>query len=222
MLLMRRHIPVYVFIILIAACNRNGEQAQKDSTGKQAVTWGKSESNITPLPGQTPGSSKNIEGRSNIKEPGIESLFFIQATAMKNAHNSKDYAEFLRYAVVPGMSNNTVHRDKLIARLKKEDAYMEAQSIHIDSLVVFPVNSLAERAGTYYALIPKKMYLTVSGKRNLNEGFLLGYSNDKGKNCYFVDLDNISEENLYQLLPDVNGLITWPGPGKTYQLSGGR
>lgn len=222
MLLMRRRISVFVFLILIAACNRSGEQAHKDSTGKQAAAWGKPESNSPSLPGQKPGAAKNMEGQRNITEPSIESLFFAQATAMKNAHNSKDYEQFLRYAVVPGMSSNSAHRDKLIARLKKEDAYLEAQNTRIDSLVVLPVSNLSEKAGTYYALLPKKMYLTVSGKRNMNEGFLLGYSNDGGRQCYFVDLDNISEESLYQLLPDVNGLITWPGPGKTYQLPSGR
>lgn len=218
MFLMRRHFPVFVFIILIAACNRAGEHAQNDSTGKQVSNWGKPESNSPELPGKKTGTAQNTEGQRNITEPGIEAQFFTQATAMKNAHNSKDYTLFLRYAVVPGMSSNSAHRDKLIARLKTEDAYLETQSIHIDSLVVLPVRNLAEKSGTYYALLPKKMYLTVRGKKNMNEGFLLGYSNDGGRQCYFVDLDNISEESLYQLLPDLNGLITWPGPGKTYQL----
>jgi len=220
--MMRRSNPVLFFLILLAACNRSGEHTQKDSAGKQAANWSKPGQNPTPANGQTPGTSRNMEGQRNIKAPTLESEFFAQAIAMRNAHNHKDYDHFLRYAVVPGMSTNTEHRDKLIERLKKEDAYLESQSIHIDSLVVMPVHELAEKGGTFYALLPKKMYLTVQGKRNMNEGYLLGYTHDGGKQCYFVDLDNITEESLYQLLPDVNGLIGWPGPGKTYQLQGER
>lgn len=218
MQLMRPAIPFLFLLSLLGACTRTDSQTQKDSTKKNAPQWGVSGENPAPEAATGTGSTKNTEGRRNIQEPNLESLFFAQAIDMKNAHNHKDYEYFLRYAVVPGMSTNEAHRKKVVERLKKEDAYLEQQQIRIDSLVVMPVSNMAERSGTYYALLPKKMYLTIQGKRNMNEGFLLGYTHDGGKQCYFVDLDNITEENLYQLLPDLNGLIAWPGPGKTYQL----
>ncbi len=215
-----RYIPAFLLLLVFPACNRTSEQAQNDSVKQTASKWSAPGQPEAKVPGAQSSGSKKTEGRRNIKEPTIEAIFFTQATAMKNAHNSRNYDEFLRYAVVPGMSTNAAHRDKLIARLKQEDTYLEQQSVRVDSLVIMPAANLAEKAGTYFALMPKKMYLTVKGKRNLNEGFLLGYTNDGGRQCYFVDLDNVSEEALYQLLPDLNGLIPWPGPGKTYQLSG--
>ncbi|MEN9512221.1 MAG: hypothetical protein RLZZ370_2040 [Bacteroidota bacterium] len=218
MQLMRQAIPSLFLLLLLGACTQTDSPTQKDSTKKSAPQWGAQGENPSANDAPQIGTSKNTEGRRNIKEPTLESLFFAQAIAMKNAHNHKDYEQFLRYAVVPGMSTNEAHRKKLVERLKKEDAYLEQQQIRIDSLVVMPVSNMAERSGTYYALLPKKMYLTVQDKRNMNEGFLLGYTHDGGKQCYFVDLDNITEENLYQLLPDLNGLMAWPGPGKTYQL----
>lgn len=218
MQLMRQAIPSLFLLLLLGACTQTDSPTQKDSTKKSAPQWAPQGENPSANDAPQIGTSKNTEGRRNIKEPTLESLFFAQAIAMKNAHNHKDYEQFLRYAVVPGMSTNEAHRKKLVERLKKEDAYLEQQQIRIDSLVVMPVSNMAERSGTYYALLPKKMYLTVQDKRNMNEGFLLGYTHDGGKQCYFVDLDNITEENLYQLLPDLNGLMAWPGPGKTYQL----
>jgi hypothetical protein len=218
MQLMRTAFPSLFLLLLIGACTRTDSPTQKDSTKKSAPQWGASGAKTPADPTLEMGTPKNTEGRRNIKEPTLESLFFAQAIAMKNAHNHKDYEQFLRYAVVPGMSTNEAHRKKVVERLKKEDAYLEQQQIRIDSLVVLNVSNMAERSGTYYALLPKKMYLTIQGKRNMNEGFLLGYTHDGGKQCYFVDLDNITEENLFQLLPDLNGLMAWPGPGKTYQL----
>jgi hypothetical protein len=218
MQLMRTAFPSLFLLLLIGACTRTDSPTQKDSTKKSAPQWGASGAKTPADPTLEMGTPKNTEGRRNIKEPTLESLFFAQAIAMKNAHNHKDYEQFLRYAVVPGMSTNEAHRKKVVERLKKEDAYLEQQQIRIDSLVVLNVSNMAERSGTYYALLPKKMYLTIQGKRNMNEGFLLGYTHDGGKQCYFVDLDNITEENLFQLLPDLNGLMAWPGPGKTFQL----
>jgi len=150
--------------------------------------------------------------------PEMYRIFSQQATAMTRAHNQRDYKVFLQYAVVPGMSANETHMDQLIARLKKEDETMAKQGIRIDSLVLLPITELEEYSGSYYTLIPKKMYLRAAGKRNLTEGHLLGYTHDGGKHCYFVDLDNISEDDLYQLLPDVEDLITWPGPARNYRL----
>ena len=210
-------------LLVLFACNPGGKSDHTDSTGT-AAKWGKPvslDSTLQP-PNGIDGKPLRIPGKptENPEQvaPAIYQSITRQVNDMTMAHNRKDYAAFLKYAVVPGMSTNTAHRDKIIARLIKEDETMARQGIRIDSLVVLPVEHLASLSGSAYALIPKKMYITVSGKRTLTEGYLLGYTHDGGKQCYFIDLDNTSADDVFQLLPDVEGLFAWPGPPKRFQL----
>jgi len=205
------------------SCTPNQKSAQQDSTGKGAQ-WGnplKADSLTTPPKG-IDGKPLRVPGRPaenpETVAPGIYQAISSQVKEMTLAHNKRDYASFLKYAVVPGMSTNAEHRAKISARLVKEDETMARQGIRIDSLVVMPIEHLASLSGSAYALIPKKMYISLSGKRTLTEGYLLGYTHDNGKQCYFIDLDNTTADDVWQLLPDAEGLFVWPGPPKRYQL----
>lgn len=210
-------------VFMVAACTPNRNSDLKDSTGT-AAQWGKptiQDSLIEPPKG-IDGKPLRVPGRPAenpaLVAPEVFQSITLQLKEMTEAHNRKDYTVFLKYAVVPGMSTNLAHRDKIIARLVKEDETMARQGIRIDSLVVMPVEHLASLSGSAYALIPKKMYISVNGKRTLTEGYLLGYSHDGGKQCFYIDLDNTSAADVYQLLPDVEGLFVWPGSPKRYQL----
>ena len=215
---------VFLCTILIAfACTPNRKGDRNDSTGSN-TKWGKPNTTDSALqaPKGIHGKPLRIPGKPAenpaIVAPEVFQSITTQVREMTLGHNRKDYVAFLKYAVVPGMSNNMSHRDKIIARLKKEDETMARQGIRIDSLVVLPVEHLASMSGSAYALIPKKMYISIDGKRTLTEGYLLGYTHDGGKQCYFIDLDNTTAADVYQLLPDVEGLFAWPGPPKRYQL----
>lgn len=210
--------------LTISACTPNRKSDVNDSTGTGAK-WGKQEApdNNKPIsPKGIDGKPLRIPGQPGedpvATAPEVHKLISIQVREMTLAHNRKDYAAFLKYAVVPGMSSNAAHREKIISRLVKEDETMARQGIRIDSLVVMPVEHLASLSGSAYALIPKKMYISVSGKRTLTEGYLLGYTHDGGKSCFFIDLDNTTADEVWQFLPDVEGLFAWPGPPKRYQL----
>lgn len=221
--IMRFLISLATSVLLVVACTPNRKSDLNDSTGTSAQ-WGKptiQDSLIEPPKG-IDGKPLRVPGRPSenpaLVSPEVFQSITLQVKEMTEAHNRKDYVVFLKYSVVPGMSTNLTHRDKIIARLVKEDESMARQGIRIDSLVVMPVEHLASLSGSAYALIPKKMYISVSGKRTLTEGYLLGYSHDGGKQCFYIDLDNTSAADVYQLLPDVDGLFVWPGPPKRYQL----
>lgn len=210
-------------ILFLFACTPGGKSEHKDSTGSGAQ-WGKPNSpdSVLQPPKGIDGKPLRIPGKPaenpELVAPEVYQSITLQVNEMTAAHNRKDYAVFLKYAVVPGMSTNIAHRDKIIARLVKEDETMARQGIRIDSLVVLPVEHLASLSGSAYALIPKKMYIGINGKRTLTEGYLLGYTHDGGKQCFFIDLDNTTAADVYQLLPDVEGLFAWPGPPKRFQL----
>ena len=209
--------------LMAFACSPNRKSDDKDSTGASAQ-WGNPtvQDSTTEPPKGIDGKPLRIPGRPNenpaLVAPEIFQSITMQVREMTEAHNRKDYAAFLKYAVVPGMSTNVAHRDKIIARLVREDETMARQGIRIDSLVVLPVEHLASLSGSAYALIPKKMYINVNGKRTLTEGYLLGYTHDGGKQCFYIDLDNTNAADVYQLLPDVEGLFAWPGEPRRYQL----
>lgn len=220
---MKFRLALVATILLIAACTPNRKSDLKDST-KTAAQWGLPtvHDSLVEPPKGIDGKPLRVPGRPAenpaLVAPEVFQSITWQLKKMTEAHNRKDYAVFLQYAVVPGMSTNLTHRDKIIARLVKEDETMARQGIRIDSLVVMPVEHLASLSGSAYALIPKKMYISINGKRTLTEGYLLGYSHDGGKQCFYIDLDNTSAADVYQLLPDVEGLFVWPGPPKRYQL----
>lgn len=101
-------------------------------------------------------------------------------------------------------------KENMIASLKKSLAQMKSQGIEFLE-VSLDQPEKPKNIGTWLVtLVPQHLVLKIPNGRLLKDGHLLGISEDKGGNWTFVDISDISPEQLSQLFPELANKLSLP------------
>ena len=139
----------------------------------------------------------------------------LTATIKKEAQNcanaavKSDYEGIVKYTH-PRLINMMGGKDAMIAKLKDGIAEMHATGMEFSSATIGAPEAPKKFGDWLTSVVPEHTVMKVQGGRLVRDSYLLGISEDGGKNWVFVDLGQTTKEHFAQIFPELDGKITWP------------
>jgi hypothetical protein len=94
--------------------------------------------------------------------------------------------------------------------LQKSMEEMKAKGLRVEDTKIGTPQA-PQKIGTWIiSLVPETITLRMPGARAQQESFLLGISEDEGRTWKFIDLGPISEEQLFNVFPELKGQLKLP------------
>ncbi len=98
-------------------------------------------------------------------------------------------------------------RQKMRAMLEAGGAQMLAEGMDIEKVDIGEPQQVGHTEKMNYALVPQQITIKVPQGKLIQDGWLLGISEDHGVTWYFVDATSLTDEKLKQIFPDLAGNI---------------
>ena len=146
-----------------------------------------------------------------INAQGANDFEFIQNEAKKvgNALVQEDYRTVLKYTH-PKLLSTAGGEDRMLELLRATMKQMAEQGIKISQVEIEAPEKIYQGGAELYCLLPQTLTMTVQGGTLASKSGLLGISGDKGKNWYFLDIAQLTNENVTDLFPEFNKDLVFP------------
>jgi hypothetical protein len=136
-----------------------------------------------------------------------------QATLMAQATFKGDHKTIIAYTYpkLVELSGGPEQMQKLIT--ERVDALKKQGILSFEGTIGSP-GKFYEAGTETHCLLPEEIIIKTSYGRFLSRSYMLGVSNDKGKNWTFLDVGNMPPDVLHRLLPNLSAEIIIPPPAK--------
>jgi hypothetical protein len=134
--------------------------------------------------------------------------------AMYQAFHAGDLERFAAYTY-PGLFKMFGGKEKMIAVVKQGISDMAAKGFVFKSAVVGAPTQLVADGDQLQAMLPLNHVMTAPGGELHLEGHMLGVSSDGGKTWTFIDAENLTAENVRQVLRSYDPRLKLPGKQET-------
>jgi len=129
------------------------------------------------------------------------------AEIIAKATINSDFKTVVRYTY-PKVLKMMGGEKKMIETMDKGLAQMKSQGTAVIGATIGIPGKTFDTGGEQYAVVPEKIVMQSNGVKFFTNSSLLAISLDKGKNWYFIDAGNISQQNLKILFPNFpKGLV---------------
>lgn len=109
-------------------------------------------------------------------------------------------------------------KDALVAAIKKAMDGMKAQGVTVEKATIGEPEKPVKVDTWQVSFVPQTLVLKINDNRIQKDSHLLGISEDEGKKWTFVDVGQMSEEQLAQVFPELKGKVKLPEKKKPVQL----
>lgn len=211
---MRPLIHIIIASLLIGGC-KNG----CNSTANKNLS--DTNSYVDPKELENPLVAKNLDSiplpdlkdTGKLDETGKDSLIFsrkfqLAANQMAKAEMEKNYDVLANYAP-ENILKKMGGREAYIARMKELDKNRPVYG----KIIAGPVKKVAPAvddegfSSAWYCLIPVRSYRSENGKELVDLSWLGGQANISGKGIYFLNVTNLSKEQISQVMPDLRFVL---------------
>ena len=133
----------------------------------------------------------------------------LEAETMVESLKEKDFESLMHYTY-PRLIELAGGKDILSKRVSESLNQMENDGVMIiDAIIGEPENTFI--AGEeLHCLVPQEIVMRVPNGKLISNSFLLAISKDNGKSWYFLDTNQMTIENIKQLIPTFNNALKLP------------
>ncbi len=103
-------------------------------------------------------------------------------------------------------------QEQMAEIIEKEIQQLENQGITLVSVKLGTPEKVYKAANELHCLVPQTIVLKLNAGNMAQESFLLAVSQDAGKNWYFVDTAQLTNDSARQLFPAFNQDLKIPAP----------
>ena len=201
--------------ILTVGCKNGCNKSSNEKAGDCAKSVSMEEIERNPIAAKSLDSIPlpNLKDTARLDETGKDSLKFAvrfqtAANKMAKAEMSKNYALLASFApenIIKRMGG----REAYINRMQKLDENRPAY----DKVIAGPIKTVAPAvddegfSSAWYCLIPVRSYRKVDGKDVVDLSWLGGQADISGKGIYFLNVTNLSKEQIMQVMPDLRFVL---------------
>ena len=108
--------------------------------------------------------------------------------------------------VIEGMGG----KEAMTATIKRGMEQMKAQGVAIEKATVGEPGKTQKVDTWTVVLVPNEIFMKVPDGKLEQDSHLLGISEDDGKTWAFIDVGNISQQQLDQIFPELAGKVDLP------------
>lgn len=136
-----------------------------------------------------------------------------QANLMAEATFKEDYQTVIAYTH-PSLIAISGGKDKLHQLIVERMQELKSQGITSINGSIGSPGKFYRSGNELFCLLPEDIIITASAGRYHSKSYLLGVSNDNGKNWTFLDVGSMPVNTLHRLLPNFNNDLKIPPPVK--------
>ncbi len=143
---------------------------------------------------------------------GVQYTAKKQAVIMTQAITSNNYETTLKYTH-PNVVKMVGGKKEFLDVLKTGTNEMKLMGNKYESIEIGKPSKTVKAANEIHCLIPETISMQLKDGKMKHKSYLLAVSNDKGKSWTFIETALITEESIYQILPNYNKALVIPEKG---------
>lgn len=127
----------------------------------------------------------------------------LQAAKMADALIIQDYQSFVKFTY-PKIVKMAGGKEAMAETLEKSIQNMKGEGFTFSSCKIGSVMQVVKAGKELHALLPQHVVMKVKGGTLISNSYLIAISMDQGKNWYFVDTANLTDEKIRLIFPEYN------------------
>lgn len=132
-----------------------------------------------------------------------------QADSVANAVLKGDYVTLARYTY-PNLLEEAGGKDEFILMIKDAMDKMYQQGIRILSVTIGEPSAIVKAESEIHCIVPQSIVLKVPKGKMYSDSYLLAISKNNGKQWYFIDVGDWTEEEAAAAIPNYNSDLKIP------------